>query len=402
MVAAERKPAWVVRVWIDDQGKRKTEKAAPGTSWVKPSHTFLVVIYDKRTGKLRQERILGAGRDAKRAADDRSREINRQFEEGEYAPKTSWSEARRKYEEDELVLGRRESTIADIRAALDRFEALCHPHRLDRITTSTIARFRTARKIGNGRDVPAVGERTVNKDLRYLRAFFYKLEEWELIARAPIISLIREPESDRGPYSEAEMAKLYGAANAAQRPHLSPVNRDLWWRTMILFLWSSGCRQSEVLEIEWQRLEYDFDGHGNSRVELPGRKAKNGKARYLFFTSDVESHLKQLAAALFGDDQPAGKVFVWAHNRRQLIDEIDRIHSEAGVVRMKYRAFHGFRHSCATEVYRKHGPAACQHRLGHSSAKVSERYARSALAGFAAAAAPPMPKLPPPALKVAG
>jgi integrase len=137
---------------------------------------------------------------------------------------------------------------------------------------------------------------------------------------------------------------------------------------------------------------------------LPGRATKSGKARFIYFTADVASHLRELAAALFpAGEKPSGGIFVWPTNERQLIIEVDRIHAAAGVERQKYRAFHGIRKSCGTMVAATQGLQAAQARLGHSSIAITARhYAKDALAGIAAAAAPPMPTLPPAKLRIVG
>jgi integrase len=400
----ERRPAWVVRVWTDGDGRRKKERARPGTAWVKPDHVFLVEVWDKRTGKRTQEKIEGSGRDAKKAADKRAAEVNERMRAGTYAPPSDWSAARKQFERDALPIGRADETIADIRATLDKFERLVHPARLDRIDARLIDRYKAARLAGS-EEFAAVQPSSVNREMRNLRLVFRKLRSWKLIAEVPEFEMLTEAEPDRPHYTEAEFAAMFSAADAARRPlNMPPATRRLWWQSLLLLYWESGCRRDEALQVTWEGIAAALAGDAaiEDRCATIG-KTKTGKARKIYFGDETVANLRELAGEMFPGSKPSGPVFVWPFHSSQLNIDLARIQQAAGVVDRENLAFHAFRRSCGTLVAAAHGLEGARMRLGHSTIAVTQKhYAGAAVAKLTAAAAPPVPKLDRTPLRVVG
>lgn len=148
-----------------------------------------------------------------------------------------------------------------------------------------------------------------------------------------LIKIPKRKEAKREFFTSAEIQKILKNTN-------SKTLLEARYRAMILTLYSSGMRASEVCSL----MRSQFDGSGEFRIT-----GKGGKQGLVFISSQaVEAIEKYLAKRK--DDSPA--LFVSTRgvpmNRRKLYKDVKKILSRCGI---KKKAFtHTFRHSFATHL----------------------------------------------------
>ena len=88
---------------------------------------------------------------------------------------------------------------------------------------------------------------TINKELRHLRAVFNTAEEWGLLAKAPKVRMIREPERDPEFVDDATFALLYAACESMTLPKAENYTAPEWWRAVLTFAYLTGWRVARFL-----------------------------------------------------------------------------------------------------------------------------------------------------------
>lgn len=241
-------------------------------------------------------------------------------------------------------------------AARDR-QALAHllpmfgEKRLAEVTPSGLAAYKAQRRTEEA--APA----TINKELRLVRhAFNLARREWEWCQENPMHRVSMEPvrnEVDRWLTAQEE-DRLLAAA--------SP-----WLREIIRFALHTGMRQGEILNLQWQEVDF-------GRSTLIVMQSKNGTRRSLPLNTTVYDLLAVKQAAT---GAPRGPVFRTPRGQhlqvRFLVREFCDARDRAGIPDFR---FHDLRHTFATRlVQRGVDLYKVQRLLGHKTGTMTQRYA---------------------------
>jgi integrase len=222
---------------------------------------------------------------------------------------------------------------------------------LARIAPKLMAGYKTQRRLEQA--APA----TINKELQLVRhAFNLAMREWEWCRENPMHRVTMEPvrnEVDRWLAAEEEDRLL-----AASSP---------WLREFIVFALNTGMRQGEILNLQWQDVDF-------ARGTLVVMKSKNGTRRTIPLNSKVYELLavKQAAAGA-----SKGRVFTTPRGNdlkvRFLVREFCEARDRAGIPDFR---FHDLRHTFATRlVQRGIDLYKVQRLLGHKTNHMTQRYA---------------------------
>lgn len=204
-------------------------------------------------------------------------------------------------------------------------------------------------------------ESTVNVKVTYLQNFFKWLVDEEIIDKDPSRKLpqVKVPKRLRHALSIEEIEKIRIAC------------KDTRERALIELLFSTGCRLSELVQIN----KYDLNYYNNS-ISVIG---KGNKERIIFFNDKAKVHLENYlnsrtdnCEALFVTSKRPIKRL----ENRGVQDVIKKIAKRAGLDKSVFP--HLFRHSFAS-LGLQNGASivTIQNLLGHSSVMTTERYAES-------------------------
>ena len=250
------------------------------------------------------------------------------------------------------IQGRSEKTIARYRALIRKFMDFAKaPTR--RVSVYHVRNWLAAEKNRGIKDSTLEGNRQV------LSSYFGWLFREGLIERNPMcnIGAIKVPKVEKETYSEVDMAKLMAAC------------RTLREKAMIQFLASTGCRVSEMVELNRDQVDLR-----NQEVVVHG---KGNKERVVYFDSVTANLLerylnrrKDKEDALFIGQRCGRKPErMQAGGVRWLLNKIGK---RAGV---KHVHPHKFRRTLATEMARHGMPIQTVSRLlGHESIGTTMEY----------------------------
>lgn len=206
-------------------------------------------------------------------------------------------------------------------------------------------------------------ESTINSKVIYLQNFFKWLVDEEIIDKDPSRKLpqLKVPKRLRHALSIEEIERLRIACV------------DMRERALIELLFSTGCRLSELVQINKQDLNYI-----NNSIRVIG---KGNKERVIFFNDKTKVHLenylnsrKDYSEALFVTSKRPIKRL----ENRGVQDALKKIAKRAGFDKSIYP--HIFRHSFATHGLQNGASiVTIQNLLGHSSVMTTERYTESNL-----------------------
>ena len=173
----------------------------------------------------------------------------------------NWQEAVVQYLEDSVD----KSSLDTDKTHLQRLDPYLRGYRLRDLNMNALRPFIQDRKQKDG-----VANSTVNRALEIVRRILYVArDEWGWIARVPKIRMLKEPRRRVRFLKEEEADRLM----AALPEHLVPVVR---------FALATGCRMSEILRMEWNRVDFD------RRVSwLDPGTTKNGEGRGLPLNRDA-------------------------------------------------------------------------------------------------------------------
>jgi integrase len=222
------------------------------------------------------------------------------------------------------------------------------------ITAARISAFRTSKLSGiSERTGRALSAASVNRPLAILRHVL-KLanEEWGVLANVPKVRLEKEGQGRLRWLTKEEARRLLDACARSKNLDL----KDLV--TVALF---TGCRQSEVLGLSWDRIDR---ARGVIKLEV----TKSGKRREVPYGVEVEGVFARRS-------QPSGRVFKtgkWDSFRTAFetavkLAALDDFH------------FHDLRHSYASWLVQAGRPLAeVKDLLGHQTLAMTMRYAHLA------------------------
>lgn len=206
-------------------------------------------------------------------------------------------------------------------------------------------------------------ESTINSKVIYLQNFFKWLVDEEIIDKDPSRKLlqIKVPKRLRHALSIEEIEKLRIAC------------ADKRERALIELLFSTGCRLSELVQIN----KYDLNYYNNS-ISVIG---KGNKERIIFFNDKTKVHLQnylnsrtdECEALFVTSKRPIKRL-----ENRGVQDALKKIAKRANLDKSIYP--HIFRHSFATHGLQNGASiVTIQNLLGHSSITTTERYTETSL-----------------------
>ncbi|AKC63189.1 integrase/recombinase (XerC/CodV family) [Clostridium sporogenes] len=201
---------------------------------------------------------------------------------------------------------------------------------------------------------------SINGQISILKSFFGWLHEEEYIPKNPAKKLkqTKEPKRVRRPLTEEEIELLRQACKTDRE------------EALIEFLISTGCRLSEIVEIN----KDDINWHEMSLFVV----GKGDKERKVYFSIKAKILLKKYLLTREDNNQALFVTSKRPHTRlggRSIQREIKKIAKRAGINKSIYP--HLFRHSFATSKLNAGMPMpVIQHLMGHESPATTQIYAQ--------------------------
>ena len=218
----------------------------------------------------------------------------------------------------------------------------------------------------------SVAPGTYNKEIGLLSvAVNYANSEWDWGLSNPCVGKrMPEPRGKEIYLTYEDAAKLIAAVDQ-KAPHLMDLV-DLAVQT--------GCRKKELLELEWDRVEWK-----NNEIILEARHTKSAKPRKVPINPSVRSVLIRRASVR--SEYCPSTPWVFFHIEKRRNTEVgDRIKDVKTAVRSACKkaglsgvTFHTLRHTCGSWLGQMSGVEALTIRdlLGHSSVTMTDRYMHS-------------------------
>lgn len=226
--------------------------------------------------------------------------------------------------------------------------------RLDVIGSREIERFKSQKL------AQKLKAKTINNLLTIVRKMLSVAQEWGLIPFVPKVKWLKLPPNKFDFLDFGEAERLIKAADGE-------------WRTMITVALKTGLRQGELLALSWDDIDLVAGRLVVSRNFVRGEitTPKNGKTREIPLGDEVLAALKR-HRHLRGDVvfcKADGTMFTKGESKHPLWRACRR----AGLRRI---GWHVLRHTFASHlVMRGAVLKAVQELMGHSSIKMTERYA---------------------------
>jgi integrase len=208
---------------------------------------------------------------------------------------------------------------------------------------------------------------TINREIGLLSsAVNYANREWGWNLHNPAsMCKQREPEGRVRWLTKAEAISLLRAAGQDKRScHLVD---------FIRLALNTGCRKGELLGLEWRRVDLKAE-----LIYLEAHHTKNGKRRSVPLNSSARQAI--LSRAKFRATHCPASAWVFAHEDGVRIKDMKRSFTtacrNAGIEDFR---IHDLRHTCAAWLVTAGVPLTeVRDLLGHSSVKMTERYAHLA------------------------
>jgi len=356
-------------VWIFQYPAEVRKKGPSGASWYVGWYDF--------NGRRHSE-SCGAGSRGKNKAEKRQRRLQAELDLGVHQSNTkkTWKDFREEYEAQILPNLARQSR-EQIRAALNHFERLVRPGRVELIATQAVDQFVAARRKERGKNPGSLlSPATVNKDLRHIKAALKVACDWEYLAKMPKIRMVREPEKLVRYVTPEDFAKIYNeGCSSACLPHGPNLGHapELWWKALLALAYMTGWRIRELLALRWE----DVDLKAGTIITRHGDNKGKRDERVPVHTVVVE-HLLQIRSNRL-------LVFPWGHDEQRLWIEFRRIQT---AVRIKLvcrenhdhtpachvYGFHDLRRAFATVNAQRMKPEVLQKMMRHKSYKTTLGY----------------------------
>jgi integrase len=206
--------------------------------------------------------------DAEKARADLEYELNHGlYREGS---RMAW-EAFREAFEREYVAPLRENTRLNYAYALDHFEAICQPKRLDAITARTLSAFAAGlRDLPGKKPGRKMAPATVRVRLEFLRTALNWAVEQELIPKCPKFPDVEVPDRKPQPVPGESFERLLAKAPDPQT------------RAYLLCGWLGGLRLSEAYLLEWEETDQaPYVDLARNRVVLPAGFVKGKRDQWV-------------------------------------------------------------------------------------------------------------------------
>ena len=212
-----------------------------------------------------------------------------------------------------------------------------------------------------------IGPGTVNREVGLLSAAInYAQREWGWKIPNPAARRrLREPEGRVRWIRKAEAAALIRTAGAQYRAAHLP--------DFIRLALHTGMRHGEMLGLEWKRVDLQA-----GLIYLEGTHAKSGKRRSI--PSNTEAKAALICRASYRAENCPDSPWVFCNAKGERIASVKKSFTSAcervGITDFRV---HDLRHTCAAWLVNAGVPLpAVRDLLGHSTVKVTERYAHLA------------------------
>jgi len=338
----EDKCPWAVG-WLDPEGKRRSKKIG-----------------------------------SKSMAEKFARKLEGQLAAGFYQndSRKTWADFRTEYEA-KIAAGMEPGTRNATLQAMDHFERIIGPKRLQAVKTATVDDYISRRRSERGRKQGSiVSPATINKELRHLKAVLRVANEWGYLPAVPRFRMLKEPQKLPTYVLPEHFAAIYQACDQAVRPMDQPYSAADWWRALLVFAYMTGWRISEPLALRWDDVSLD---NGTAITRHGDNKGKRDDVASLHPV--VVEHLRRIADGSI--DWPV--VFYWPNTERTLWKEFHRIQEAAGIhlpcredhvhtPACHVYGFHDLRRAFATLNAPKLSGDALQALMRHKSYTTTKRY----------------------------
>jgi len=284
--------------------------------------------------------------------------------------------------------GRSEDTLHEYATTLKRFVDFTGDPPLNKITSKTITDFFnylekyrfSPGNAGNPDTRRPLSPKTIFNYKQGLSSFFTHINE-EYGLEKPRMPRRDKHEKPVLPFTADEVNRMLKACEYMdvlpnRRTAYKSVRRTrLRDKALILFLFDTGVRSSELCNMRFRDVDFD-----NSRATVTG---KGKKQRIIQFGKNTARHLWKYHSARFPGQQPFPDDYLFADdenlgpmNRDSVRQLISRLGEKAGVVNAHP---HRFRHTFAVEFLRNGGNVyQLQDLLGHTTLEMCRRYVKLA------------------------
>jgi integrase len=208
---------------------------------------------------------------------------------------------------------------------------------------------------------------TINRETGLLSSMFnYARTQWDWEIPNPAQrQRLKEPEGRKRFATVAEARMLIAAAEKHDR---APYLADL-----IRLALNTGCRKGELLGLTWERVDLR-----SATLRLGGKDTKNGKARMVPLNAEARAAL--LRRANYRAEHCPGGRWVFSGKGGERLASINsswpKVREEAGLEDFH---FHDLRHTCGSWLVQAGVQLAeVKEILGHSTIRMTERYAHMA------------------------
>ena len=228
--------AWVFQ---DDKQVKKVGKkiASHYVGWIDPDG-------------VRRSKSCGAGRKGKQLAEKERDKIAAQLITGTYQSVSAktWEDFREEYK-TQVLDGMGTHNRHETELALDNFENVVKPNKMQKVTTAAILDYIAKRRKDPGRGEPEalLSPATVNKELRHLRAVFRKAKKLGYLKEAPEFDFLKEAKKLPTYTTPEHFAKMYAACDKATYPKGLPYPPVDWWRGVLITAFMTGWRIGSTL-----------------------------------------------------------------------------------------------------------------------------------------------------------
>jgi integrase len=276
--------------WIDPEGKKRCKSCGPGAQGLRNAEKFKT--------KVEAELLTGTYQSNVRK---------------------TWEEFRKEYEE-KVLEGMNGRTRGEALLAINHFQAIIKPKRMQGISNKTLADFVATRRTERGLKADSiVSPATVNKELRHLRSALRKAVRWGYLAKQLDFDFIKEAKKLPTYVTPEDFARIYAACDNASLPSGLPFQPGDWWRGLLVTAYLTGWRIGQLLALRREDVNLE-EGTALTRAE----DNKGKRDQKITLHPVVVEHLGNLVGFT-----PC--FFPWPHARRLLWVEFERIQKQAQV-----------------------------------------------------------------------